>query len=928
MFLKITGFITALIMLISGFFSSLTDVAEKLFGAEPPVTYFSTDDVKAKYGEEVRSIDEYANYGLKDVQAKPVADISFDNIESLADLSSETAVLSDNTGAQLVAGRFGLRHALSFLTADTYLSVPDKGEQNALTVSMWVNIRDLQTRENTAEPRVSTLIDSETGAGRITLKFVHSGTPSYADPGSGEAVMGTNSTKLVFSVEGSSGGAYRNNGVCANNTQFCNFEYTMPTEYAKGSDSWVVHPENHCWFHIGVVYEPQKGDVTFYHCGKFDSTKHFDVAAKPVLNGVRIGAGYAENEYFDGMVDDIRIYGQALTQEDMDILADYERDMWVNRTAEDWNDSGTVLYVNGSTGSDSNPGTAQAPFATVKKGAESITAPGTKLIIAPGLYRETNINLNTSGTERQPVIIEAEKPGETVICASVPFEGWKQTLNLFVYENDWAFDYPYRLDTPGNEIIGRSDLIIVDGIPAQPVLSKKELKNNCYYIDKEAGKIYLKIRKPLGGFEVERPLPGGRGENGAGACILDTHSSDYVVLRGIAFKNCASIIWGKSMVQMGKPQHILVEDCSFCNSGGTGLGFDHGSNDRTVEDVLIRRCTFDFNSLSGIGAGFRSMNFVVENCDFTNIGKRFDWGKYDSADPATTKMMVCKNITWRNCFFAYNTTNDLWFDNYNWNIDVDGCTSLNNQSGIGIHIEIDVPGVRVKNCVLDGGVRLASAEGAVLDNNILFADDNPLIDNWGPQYRYGIFGPVYTWKNTVLTNNTFRCENKLKTQFIFDLPPVDGFYDMYADGNSFYVKNGWQSEKLYRVNNTDCDYKTMLSFIGDENAQYLNKDPFINDGTVTVGFTDKASLPQSPGESGCVPVRLSRPVNEECNVYYTVWDYDSGTVIREGSLRFDRFETVKQIYAGENGKNILIEISGVQNVALGENGFHLICGAP
>ena len=77
MFLKITGFITALIMLISGFFSSLTDAAEKLFGAEPPVTYFSTDDVKAKYGEEVRSIDEYANYGLKDVQAKPVADISF-----------------------------------------------------------------------------------------------------------------------------------------------------------------------------------------------------------------------------------------------------------------------------------------------------------------------------------------------------------------------------------------------------------------------------------------------------------------------------------------------------------------------------------------------------------------------------------------------------------------------------------------------------------------------------------------------------------------------------------------------------------------------------------------------------------------------------------------------------------------------------------
>lgn len=908
---KFISLITAVIIVLTGFVSGLSDNIRKLFNPEPPVTYFTTEDVQAKYGEAVRSIDQYADYGFTDVQAEPLADISFDDD---ADLSRY-----ERNGARLVTGRFGLRKALEFSAPDTYLALPDMGEQGALTISMWVNIRDLQTRENSYEPRVSTLLDTEAGAGRVTLKFVHTGTPSYADPDSGEAVMGTNCTKLVFSVQGNSSGDFENNGVCANNTQFCNFEYTMAEKYAVGSDDWVVHPEGHCWLHIGVVYEPEKGDVTFYHCGKFDSVKHFDMAVKPVLNGVRIGAGYAEGESFDGTVDDIRLYSDALTQEDMDILADYERDIWANRTCGQWEESTTVLYVNGKTGSDSNPGTQSAPFATVKKGVESITAPGTELIISPGVYKENSINLYTSGTELQPVIIEAEKPGETIITASEPFDGWKQTNSLFVYENDWNYDYPFRSDTPGNEIIGRSDLIVVDGEPIAPVLSRKELKNNSYYIDKAAGKIYLKIRKSLGRFEVERALAG---ENGSGAYILDTNSCDYIVLRGLTFTDCASLIWDRSMVHMGKPQHVLVEDCAFNNSGTAGLGFEHGSNDRTVEDMLIRRCSFDNDAVSGIGAGFRSMNFVVENCTFTEIGKRIDWGKYDSADPATTKMMVCKNITWRGCTFEHNISNDLWFDNYNWNIDVDRCGFYDNQSGIAVHIEIDVPGVRVRNSVLDGGVRLASAEGTVLDNNIFFADDNPLIDNWGQEYRYGVFGPVYTWKNTVLTNNVFYCENPWKTELIMDLPPYESFYELYANNNRFYVRNDLQIKKSYSVMSQKCDYKTLVSCIGDKDAEYLRKDPFASDSTVTAGFVDPASVRDGCGAGNQVPVDLAKPVNAECNVYYKIWDYDSGSVLREGRLRFDRFETHKTICVDEYGCDILIEISGVQGVARGENSFH------
>ncbi len=58
--------------------------------------------------------------------------------------------------------------------------------------------------------------------------------------------MGTNSTKLVFCVQGNTGGQYAENAVCANNTQFFNFEYNLWKAFEGAKDDWVVHPQGHC----------------------------------------------------------------------------------------------------------------------------------------------------------------------------------------------------------------------------------------------------------------------------------------------------------------------------------------------------------------------------------------------------------------------------------------------------------------------------------------------------------------------------------------------------------------------------------------------------------------------------------------------------------------------------------------------------------
>ena len=151
---------------------------------------------------------------------------------------------------------------------------------------------------------------------------------------------------------------------------------------------------------------------------------------------------------------------------------------------------------------------------------------------------------------------------------------------------------------------------------------------------------------------------------------------------------------------------------------------------------------------------------------------------------------------------------------------------------------------------------------------------------------------------------------------------------MYADGNRFYVKGGLAIERSYKaINNEEFTYRKFTSVIGDTHAKYLLCDPFVNDGTATVGFCAPASVSNGRGASNRVPVKLSEPMNDTCTVYYTVWDYDNNTVLRTGELHFDRFETLKTIHVGEYDRDILIEISGVQNIKRGDNIFHFSAAA-
>lgn len=883
----------------------------------------SDDSLAGKYGALIEALNgNYANYRFAEVEKTPVLDISFDTAEDLNAVPNGgsvggTARVVQAEGAKFIAGRFEQRKALELTGRNTYVSAPDLGEQDALTISMWVNLRDISSRESDGDTRVTTLLDTQTGAGRVTLSLVHTGATLNTATGGG-LVSDPKATKLVFSVEGNKGGTFGEDGIYANNMHYANFESTLPEAY----NTWVAHPEGHCWFHIGIIYAPSEGTVTFYHEGKLDSTQSYTTAVKPVLNGLRLGGGYTEGQSLDGRIDDIRIYGEALTAEDVEILADYERDMWVYRTIADWEESEITLYVDGAKGSDDNPGTKDAPFATVKKGVESITREGTRLVIAPGLYREAGIDLNVSGSEYKPIIIEAEVPGETVISGMTVLENWETTATANVYKHAWNYQFPRQSGVPGNDFLARSDMLWVNGDPMQPVYAMDQLTPNTYYLD-EAGKtVYLMVEQAPSEFVAEVADLGVDFEKGKSAYLLHTHGNSYLVLRGLTFTGCGTMLWSDSMVSMGLAQHVLIEDCAFNDNSTAGLGFDTGWVGKTVEDILIRRCSFDQNGASGISAGFRTMNFVVEDCSFTDIGWKIEWGEYNAADPATVKMMVCKNVTYRRNWFDSNYSNDLWFDNFNWNVLVEDNLFTRNHADIGVHIEIDTPGILIRDNVMEGGVRWANAEGLILDSNIFYGQKE-LICSWdcGAEFRYGDAGPVYGWKNLIMTDNIFYFNGERNSPII-TFPKYDSTSKLYSAGNKFYAENLTDNNKGFVLGANAMNFTRFVTWMEDTTSKHLTENPFADNGKTTVSFRDTASYAHGFGVDNYIPVTLSQALKKETSVSYTVWDYETNEIIRTGVLHFAPYEFEKAIRLWEYDRSVLIELTSAEGVSLGDGLIH------
>jgi Right handed beta helix region/Protein of unknown function (DUF1565) len=86
----------------------------------------------------------------------------------------------------------------------------------------------------------------------------------------------------------------------------------------------------------------------------------------------------------------------------------------------------TDLYVNATTGNDSNSGSQSAPFATISHAITVANSPGTTVHVAPGTYTESTLTVSQSGTATAPITFVSDVRGGAKIADS-SWHAWNIT---------------------------------------------------------------------------------------------------------------------------------------------------------------------------------------------------------------------------------------------------------------------------------------------------------------------------------------------------------------------------------------------------------------------------------------------------------------------------------------------------------------------
>jgi non-specific serine/threonine protein kinase/serine/threonine-protein kinase len=222
--------------------------------------------------------------------AKLVGWWKFDETEGSK--ATDSCVENNGTihGAQWTAGQVG--GALDFNGSDDYVSLGYIGDFAALTISLWINLDSLPNIFN------SLLHNDGWNSGDVHFNILNDGCVRFSVNGSSIRDTKSINEKMLKGLPSSFG--------------------DQDSSYAFTSDDFGE------WHHIAAVYDSSKRTIDFYIDGQLDVQRSYFSAGRVTVGPLRIGGWnprvysdpFAER-YFDGRIDDVRIYSYALSQDEV-----------------------------------------------------------------------------------------------------------------------------------------------------------------------------------------------------------------------------------------------------------------------------------------------------------------------------------------------------------------------------------------------------------------------------------------------------------------------------------------------------------------------------------------------------------------------------------------------------------------------------------
>ena len=254
---------------------------------------------------------------------------------------------------------------------------------------------------------------------------------------------------------------------------------------------------------------------------------------------------------------------------------------WGQASVNESNET-AIVYVDGTKGSDSNPGTQSSPFKTLNKGvnvaiSNNQKSVGTKVIINPGTYRESLI-MSPSKKTSLPITLEAATNGTVNVSGADVWGSWTAySGNNQIYEHSWPYAWGACTDSaipanqPQQQIVLRREMIFVNGKHLTQVLSLDEMAQGTFYVNQNNQTVYI---WPVSGTNVGSAMI----EVAVRPQLLNAYNEANVVIRGINFQYASSCRSVQPAVVFARSQEILLDSDNFNWNNGAGMRFDSSTN--------------------------------------------------------------------------------------------------------------------------------------------------------------------------------------------------------------------------------------------------------------------------------------------------------------------------------------------------------------
>lgn len=392
--------------------------------------------------------------------------------------------------------------------------------------------------------------------------------------------------------------------------------------------------------------------------------------------------------------------------------------------------------------------------------------PGDRVTFAPGVYRGA-FRVAARGTAAEPIIIEAEEPGRSVISGADVITGWQAD------GSDWFVDIDLSGIPPQakyGELAGRCEQVFVDGQLLRQVLSRAQMGNGCYYYDDAAKRLYIRpqvFRGEVRGGEnvIEKGEIAGGGVTTVDRadpahswpflvepfapeahCVEVTRrarifslegnydpspdESAHVVLRGFVFRASGDAPQ-QAMVNIGGEGH-RVEHCTF--ELGAARGFDV-----RARQTVVSFCVARLNGQLGF-SGYGEDN-LVEDCLLQHNNTKHS--SFVCFEQGGCKIVRSHRFVMRRVRVIGNDGPGLWYDIDNFDALIEQCWCEGN-SGPGIMYEISNTAV-IRNNV-------CWKNGFLPQKDVTWDSMNSSVGAAEPIYGQGIL--VQMSRDCLVYNNT------------------------------------------------------------------------------------------------------------------------------------------------------------------------------